>query len=102
MAEHRFHTPQPVELEVKVPTGDVEVTTIDGEESFILVEGDERMVEQTIVEQRGNRIVVELRGKKPFGITIEIGGWVFGSEKQGVRAPGPQARGAATSTASAE
>jgi hypothetical protein len=102
MAEHRFHTPQPVELEVKVPSGDVEVTTIDGEESFILVEGDERMVEQTLVEQRGNRIVVELRGKKPLGITIEIGGWVFGSEKLRVRAQVPHASGATIATASAD
>src|SRR3954466_948364 len=101
MAEHRFHTPQPVELEVKVPTGDVEVTTIDGEESLIVVEGDERMVEQTIVEQRGNRIVVELRGKKPFGITIEIGGWVFGSERLRGPAQGPHPRGAAIATPAA-
>jgi len=102
MGEHRFHTPQPVELEVKVPTGDVEVTTIDGEESLVVVEGDERMVDQTIVELRGNRLVVELRGKKPFGITIEIGGWVWGSEKLRIRAHVPHASAASLATASAD
>ena len=25
MTEHRFHTPEPVELEIKVPVGDVDV-----------------------------------------------------------------------------
>ena len=61
MGEHRFHTPQPVELEVKVPTGDIEVTTVDGEESLVVVEGDERMVDQTLA-------VFELTGYKASDI----------------------------------
>src|SRR5436853_7014634 len=89
MAEHRFHTPQPVELELSIPAGDAEVTTIEGDESLIAVDGSEKLVEQVSVEQRGDRIVVQHRGAKPFGITIEIGGFSFGSEKLRVRAQIP-------------
>lgn len=100
--EHRFHTPGEMELDVRIPSGDVEVVTVDGEETRIELEGDERLLEQTVVEQRGNRIVVELRGKKPFGITIEIGGWSFGTEKLRVRARIPHAGAVSIATASAD
>jgi len=102
MAEHRFHTPGPVELEVSIPAGDIEVSTIHGEESLIVVDGSERLVEQTIVEQRGDRIVVQFRGQKPFGITIEIGGFTIGSEKLRVRAQIPHSSAAKLTTASAD
>jgi Toastrack DUF4097 len=102
MPEHRFHTPQPVELEVSIPAGEVQVETIDGDESVVLVEGSDKLVEQTTVEQRGDRIVVQFRGSKPFGITIEIGGLSFGSEKLRVRARIPHASAATLATASAD
>ena len=35
MTEQRFETPRPVRLEVTVPTGDVEVATVDGAESTV-------------------------------------------------------------------
>ena len=102
MPEHRFHTDGTAELEVRVPTGSIEVQTIDGNEAVIELDGDARMIEQTIVEQRGNRIVVELRGKKPFGITIEIGSFSFGTEKLRVRAKVPHGSTAQLATASAD
>ena len=43
MAEHRFHTPEPVELEIKVPIGDIDIETVDGDESFISLDGDEKL-----------------------------------------------------------
>ena len=79
MAEHRFHTPDPVELELNVPVGEIEVETIDGDESVVTVEGSEKMLELTEVTFDGRRLVVELRGKKAFGITISIGDLSFGS-----------------------
>lgn len=100
--EHRFHTPGQIELDVRVPSGDIEIQTVDGGETLIELEGDERLLEQTVVEQRGNRILVELRGKKAFGITIEIGGWTFGAEKLRVRARIPHASEVAVATASAD
>ena len=79
MAEHRFHTPEPVELEVKVPVGDVDVETIDGDESLVTLEGSEKVLEHFTVEQHGRRIVVEMKGKKSLGITIQIGDLTWGS-----------------------
>lgn len=102
MAEHRFQTPQPVELEVKIPAGDIVVETVDGEESTVFVEGSERLVEQTTVEQRSDRIVVEFRGQKSFGFTIDIAGWRFGNEKLRVHARVPHASGASLNSASAD
>jgi len=102
MGEHRFHTPYPVELEVKTPIGDIDVETIDGEESTIVVEGTERLVELTEVRLDGNRLVVELRGKKPFGITISIGDFSFGNSTLRVRARVPHSSRTLFATASAD
>jgi len=79
MPEHRFHTPEPAELEIKIPIGEIEVETIDGDESTITIEGSEKILELTEVRQEGRRLVVELKGKKPFGITISIGDLSWGS-----------------------
>ena len=100
--EHRFHTPNPVELDVKIPAGDIVLETIDGEESTVVVEGNEKLVEQTTVELQGNRLVVEFRGPKPFGITIEIGGWRIGNEKLRVHARVPHSSRAVLQTTSAD
>jgi hypothetical protein len=100
--EHRFHTPNPVELDVAIPSGEIVVETGDVEESVVVVEGTEKLVEQTLVELRGDRLAVQFRGQKPFGITIEIGGWSFGSEKLRVHARVPNASAASLATASAD
>ena len=102
MAERRFHTPGPIELDVSIPAGDVEVETIDGEEALVAVEGDERLVEQTEVRFDGTVLSVEFRGKKPFGIAISIGDFSFGNGKLRVRAQVPHASGARITTASAD
>ncbi|MES1246418.1 MAG: DUF4097 family beta strand repeat-containing protein [Actinomycetota bacterium] len=100
--EQRFHTPQPVELDVRIPAGDIVIETIAGEESTVIVEGNEKLMEQTHVELQGNRLVVEFRGNKPFGITIEIGGWRIGNERLRVHARVPHASRASVQTASAD
>jgi DUF4097 and DUF4098 domain-containing protein YvlB len=102
MSEHRFQTPEPVELEVRVPTGDIEVETIDGDESTIELDGDEKLIELTEVRHEGRRLVVELKGKKPFGITISIGDFSFGSTSLRVRARVPHSSRVELSTASAD
>jgi DUF4097 and DUF4098 domain-containing protein YvlB len=102
MPEHRFHTPEPVELEVKIPAGDIVVETVDGEESTVVVEGSEKLVEATVVELRGNRLTIEFRGPKPFGITIEIGGWRIGNEKLTVHARVPHSSRTVVNTVSAD
>jgi DUF4097 and DUF4098 domain-containing protein YvlB len=103
MPEHRFHTPEPAELEIKIPIGEIEVETVDGDESTITVEGSEKILELTEVRQEGRRIVVELKGKKPFGITISIGDLSWGSGgRLKVHARVPHGSDAILATASAD
>jgi Toastrack DUF4097 len=102
MGEHRFHTPGPVELAVKIPVGEIDVQTVDGEESLITVEGADKLVELTEVRQDGDRLVVELRGKKPFGITISIGDFSFGNNRLDIKAKVPHSSAVELATASAD
>jgi hypothetical protein len=103
MAEHRFPTPQPVELDVRIPSGDIDIETVDGDESLVTVEGSEKLLELTEVTYDGHRILVELRGKKPFGITISVGDLSFGSGgRLRIRARVPHGSEAALATASAD
>lgn len=102
MAEQRFHTPEPVELEIRVPSGDIDLETVDGDESTISLDGDEKLIDLTEVRQEGRRIIVELRSKKSLGITISIGDFSFGSSGLRVRARVPHGSRADLSTASAD
>jgi hypothetical protein len=101
MPEHRFDTPAPVELKVTIPAGEIVVETIDGTESFITVEGTPKLVEQTIVEQRGDSIVVDFHGKHA-GISIAIGNLSFGGGHLEVRARVPHSSRARLNSASAD
>jgi hypothetical protein len=101
MAEHRFHTPEPVELAVKIPTGDIDVETVDGDESFVSIDGDEKLVEATEVRQEGRRIIVELRSRARF-FSISIGDFNFGSGEIRVKAHVPHGSDADLGTASAD
>ena len=102
MAEHRFHTPEPVELDVHIPIGGIEVETIDGDESFVTVTGSEKLLDQMRVELEGRRLIVTLKGKKPFGITISIGDFNFGSGGLHVTARVPHSSSAQITTATAD
>ncbi len=65
MAEQHFPTPRPVRLEVKVPSAQIDVATVDGTESTMDLEGSQKVVETMKVELIGDRLVVEPR-RKPF------------------------------------
>ena len=89
MLEQSFHTPLPLELEVGIPSGDIEVETTEGEESNITVDGDDRLLEEVEIRHDGNRLVVAYRGKGKFGFSLSPLSLVFGSELR-VRATVPQ------------
>lgn len=103
MTEHRFNTPEPVEIDVKIPAGDIEVETIEGDESIITLEGPDRLLEHTTVELQGRKLVVEYRGKRGHGITISIGDFGWGSSgKLRVRATVPHDSAAKLTNASGD
>jgi hypothetical protein len=103
MPDHRFQTTDPVELVIRVPSGDIDIETVDGDESLISLDGDEKLIEMTEVRQEGRRIVVELKGKKSFGVTISIGDFSFGSSSSmRVRARVPHGSTPILSTAAAD
>jgi DUF4097 and DUF4098 domain-containing protein YvlB len=58
MSERRFDTPGPVRLEVKVASAEIDVATIDGTESTVLLEGAPKRVEETTVTLTGDRLAI--------------------------------------------
>src|SRR5205809_738308 len=79
MLQETFHTPLPLELEVGIPSGDIEVETTEGEESNITVDGDARLLEEVEIRQDGNRLIVGYRGKGKLGFSLSALTLVFGS-----------------------
>jgi hypothetical protein len=103
--DHRFHTPGPIELDISVPSGQIVVETVDGEESTVVLDGSDRAIENADVVFDGNRLTVSMRNRGPLGFTIEIGDITFGSGTGGklnVHATVPHASRAALNTASAD
>ena len=94
--------PTPVELDVQIPVGDIQVETTDGDESVVSVTGNEKLVENTTVELQGDRLIVALKSKKPFGITISIGDFSFGTGGLHVNVRIPHASSATLATAAAD
>jgi Putative adhesin len=102
MPEHRFNTPEPVDLVVKIPVGDVEIETVDGDESVVTLEGSDRLLERTTVDLQGRKLVVEYHGKSPHGITISIGDLSWGNSKLRVRVTVPHGSSANLTNAAAD
>src|ERR1700750_237897 len=102
MLEYTFHTPLPLTLEVSIPSGDIDVETVDGEETYLTVNGDERLLEHVEVRHDGNRVVVNLRDKGKLGISFSLGSLVFGNAGLRVEARVPHGGGVEVKTASAD
>lgn len=58
MSEQRFDTPEPVRLEIKVPAGDLEIATVDGDESMVTLEGSQKRIDATKVALVGDRLAI--------------------------------------------
>lgn len=102
MLERTFQTPLPFELEVAIPAGQIEVETIDGEESHVVVDGDETLLEQVEIRHDGGRLVVAMRGKSKFGFVMSFGSHVFGNAGLRVQARVPHGAATKVKTASAD
>jgi DUF4097 and DUF4098 domain-containing protein YvlB len=97
MLEQTFNTPLPPDLEVVIPSGDIEIETADGEESRVIVDGDERLLADVEIRQDGGRIVVTKKGK----VNFSFGGF-FGRDDLRVRASIPHGAKVKVKTASAD
>jgi hypothetical protein len=97
MLEQTFHTPLPLDLEVAIPSGDIEVETAEGEESSITVDGDARLLDEVEIVHDGSRLVVAYRGKGRFGVLS-----LFGNHGLRVTARVPHGAGFKAKTASAD
>jgi FlaG/FlaF family flagellin (archaellin) len=102
MLEQTFHTPLPLDLEVGIPSGDIEIETAEGEESLVTVDGDERLLEEVEIKQDGNRVVVAYRGKGKLGFSLTPFTVVFGNSDLRVRARIPHGAGVKVKTASGD
>ncbi|HLY85133.1 MAG TPA: DUF4097 family beta strand repeat-containing protein [Gaiellaceae bacterium] len=102
MIEQTYHTALPLTLEVSIPSGDIDVETVDGEETHLTVDGDERMLEHVEVRQDGNRVSVTLRDKGKIGLSFSLGSMIFGNGGLRVQARVPHGAGVKVKTASAD
>lgn len=102
MLEHTFHTPLPATLEVSIPSGDIEIRTVDGDETHLTVDGDESLLELVEIRQDGNRVVVTMRGKNKMGFAFNIGSLVWGNDGLRVAATVPHGADVKAKTASAD
>lgn len=83
MRRETFHTPGPLMLDLQMPSGEIRVEGIDGEETVVELEtssGREevrRTIEDARVELRprgdGHELVVEVQRRNRFGFTLDRG-----------------------------
>jgi DUF4097 and DUF4098 domain-containing protein YvlB len=84
---------------VTIPSGDIDVETVGGEETSLTVDGDERLLEHVDVRHDGNRVTVELR--KKINISFSLGS-LFGDGGLRVNARVPHGASVRVKTASAD
>src|SRR5436309_7092021 len=99
MLDQTFTTPLPLDFEVVIPSGDIDIETADGEESRVTVDGDERLLADVEIRQDGNRVVVTYRGK---GKGFSLGPFFGGGNDLTVRASIPHGANVKVKSASAD
>jgi hypothetical protein len=110
MIERTFHTPGPLRLDLTVPAGQIDVETVEGDETHVELEADdEAALDDARVELRerggGHEVVVEIgRRRGLFGgmIQIQIGGLSVGGLRYRLRVRTPRGAELAVQTAAAE
>jgi DUF4097 and DUF4098 domain-containing protein YvlB len=96
MSEQHFTTPQPVQLEIKIASGDIEIATVDGDRSTVTLDGPQKLLDAISVDLVGDRLTVEQDRKAFAGI--------FERFDEGLRvvAHVPHCSGVTVATASAD
>ncbi len=102
MIEKSFQTPLPLELEVRIPAGQIDVETVDGQESSVVVDGNEDLLDDVEIRHSGGRLVVGLRGKSKLGFVVAFGSRVFGNAGLRVQARIPHGASLTVKTSSAD
>jgi DUF4097 and DUF4098 domain-containing protein YvlB len=68
MTEQHFPTPQPVELAVRIAAGDLDVSSVEGDESTVVIDASPEQIDSLRVELVGDRLVIEQQKRS-------LGGW---------------------------
>lgn len=70
MRRETFHTPGPLRLEVRVPSGRIDLESVEGEETTIELEGSPEIEEEARIEMRprrdGNEVIVVIEDRGLF------------------------------------
>jgi len=74
MHEQRFATPDPVRLEIKLAAGEIEVSTVEGEESEVTLTGPQALVDAARVELDGDRLLVTEPKRSFLGLLRDFEG----------------------------
>jgi DUF4097 and DUF4098 domain-containing protein YvlB len=64
MRSETFHTPGDVTLRIRIPAGDVVITTEEGEQTRVELSGDPSVEEAARIEARGSEVTVELEERR--------------------------------------
>lgn len=70
--EHQFDVPGPVNVEVRVASGDITITTADVDEARISLSGSQRLMDTTTVSMHGSTLSIKQAKEK--GLLALLGG----------------------------
>jgi hypothetical protein len=69
-----FETPAPIRLDVRVPSGLIQVDAAETATTEVRLDGPEELLERTLVELRGDELRIELRGRRGIFASLGHGG----------------------------
>jgi DUF4097 and DUF4098 domain-containing protein YvlB len=67
MRVETFHTPGEASLRIRVPSGRVDIETVEGEETRVELSSDPAVEDAATIRARGSEITVEIDEKRMFG-----------------------------------
>ena len=96
MSEQSFDTPGPVRVELKLASGEVNITTVDAATSTVMLDGPQKLTETMRVELIGDRLMILAQRK---GLAMRLGS--FG-DSVGIRVQVPRHSSVDVATASSD